>query len=501
KKAELRVEESERQFRLLAENSLDMIGRIKPDFTHMYASPAYTTTLGYFPEEVIGKPGRLFIHPDDVHIMESARTILTEQNSSGTLRFRSKHKDGHYVWVESHVRSIFDEKTHDVSEYYTVTRDISEQKTAEEALQESEDRYRKLVEISPDAVFLHRNGKIIYANPATFTLLGATRPDEIIGKSVLDFVSPEFKDIVRENIQKDLQAKVSPRTELHMVRIDGTPIIIEGRGIATEINGKPAVQVAIRDITEQNRAEEELCKSQGLYHNLAESSSDLIFVIGRDDRVEYANSFASSMVTKPMNQIIGHPRSSLFPAEASRTQKIALETVFETGSSVRNTGPLTVNGQLRWFDHILIPLKDTGGKIQSVLGISRDITDRKNTEETLIHNEQRFRNLINAVGDIVWEIDAEARFVYVSPQVEAILGYTPDELIGHTPFEFLHPDTIPQNHKKFRNASEGQVKSIIHESQWIHKDGHMVTIESNAIKLFDSNGSFSGFIGIDRKRP
>jgi len=89
----------------------------------------------------------------------------------------------------------------------------------------------------------------------------------------------------------------------------------------------------------------------------------------------------------------------------------------------------------------------------------------------------------------------------VSPQVEAILGYTPDELIGHTPFEFLHPDTIPQNHKKFRNASEGQVKSIIHESQWIHKDGHMVTIESNAIKLFDSNGSFSGFIGIDRKRP
>lgn len=89
----------------------------------------------------------------------------------------------------------------------------------------------------------------------------------------------------------------------------------------------------------------------------------------------------------------------------------------------------------------------------------------------------------------------------MSPQVEAILGYTPDELIGHTPFEFLHPDTIPQNHKKFGNALEGQEKSIIHESQWIHKNGHIVTIESNAIKLFDSNGSFSGFIGIDRKRP
>ncbi len=77
-------------------------------------------------------------------------------------------------------------------------------------MQESEDRYRKLVEISPDAVFLHREGKIIYANPATFTLLGATHPDEIIGKNVLDFVSPEFRDIVRENIQKDLRGTRYP---------------------------------------------------------------------------------------------------------------------------------------------------------------------------------------------------------------------------------------------------------------------------------------------------
>jgi PAS domain S-box-containing protein len=377
KQAEQKVEDSERQFRLLAENSLDMIGRIKPDFTHTYASPAYTTTLGYLPEEIVGKPARLFVHPDDVHIMEAAKNYLTEQNSSARMRFRARHKDGHYLWIESHVRGIIDEKTHEVSEYYTVTRDISERKKAEEALQESEmryrslvettgtgyviidkdgrvitanpeyvrltgrrslaeiegrslidwtapydrernareieqcfrkgqvrdleidyqrpdgtiqpieinasviqsgsggiiltlcrditqrrqdektlkeseDRYRKLVEISPDAVFLHRDGKIIYANPATFTLLGATRPDEIIGKNVLDFVSPEFRDIVRENIQKDLRGKVSPQTELRMVRIDGTPIIIEGRGIATETDGKPAVQVAIREITDQN---------------------------------------------------------------------------------------------------------------------------------------------------------------------------------------------------------------------------------------------------------
>jgi PAS domain S-box-containing protein len=123
-----------------------------------------------------------------------------------------------------------------------------------------------------------------------------------------------------------------------------------------------------------------------------------------------------------------------------------------------------------------------------------------NTEEALIQSEQRFRYLITSIGDIVWEIDTQARFIYVSPQVETILGYKPDELIGHTPFEFLHPDTTPLNQKKFGTASGKQVKSLVHESHWIHKDGHLVTIESNAIRKYDSNGSFSGFIGIDRKR-
>jgi PAS domain S-box-containing protein len=93
-----------------------------------------------------------------------------------------------------------------------------------------------------------------------------------------------------------------------------------------------------------------------------------------------------------------------------------------------------------------------------------------------------------------------SRFVYVSPLVETILGYKPDELIGRTPFEFLHPDAIGPNQKKLQTAVERHEKSILHVSHWIHKDGHGILLESNAIPMYDSNGSFSGFIGIDRQR-
>ena len=155
--------------------------------------------------------------------------------------------------------TVFEDGRRGVS---VILEDITEQKRADDALRESEDRYRKLVEISPDAVFLHREGRILYANPAALRLLGASHSDDIIGKNILDFIPPDFQDRVRTNIEKDLKGEPSPRTELTMLRIDGTSILVEGRGIATVSDGKPAVQVAIRDITEQKQAEEVLRQSK-----------------------------------------------------------------------------------------------------------------------------------------------------------------------------------------------------------------------------------------------
>jgi PAS domain-containing protein len=108
--------------------------------------------------------------------------------------------------------------------------------------------------------------------------------EEIIGKNILDFISPAFLDIIKVNIQKDLEGEISPRTELHMVRVDGTSILVEGQGIRTLVDGKPAVQVTIRDVTKQKQAEIALRGTEEKYRTLAEASTDLIFVIGRDDR-------------------------------------------------------------------------------------------------------------------------------------------------------------------------------------------------------------------------
>jgi PAS domain S-box-containing protein len=625
KEAEQKVEESERQFRLLAENSLDMISRIKPDGTRIYVSPAYKTTLGYEQEELIGKGNDEFIHPRDAHVMESLRNILTHENPSATVIFRTKHKDGHYIWIESAVKAIFDETTGELSEYYTVTRDITQRKKEQELLQESEERYRTLVEISPDPVIIHQQGKIFLLNPAALRLLGVSHNDEIIGKNVLDFIQPDFREEVRKNIQKDLDGEETPSLELKMLRLDGTTILVEGKGVKTNIDGKPAIQVALKDITKSKRAEEELRESKGKLNAMLHSIPDLISMIDKDLTITWANEPAKRFFG---NDIIGkkcYEAYHLRQAPCEPYPCLTLKAFLDGKTHQHETTVIDSQGENRFFEcTATVALRDNSGKPVAVLETSRDITDkkkaesalcdseekyrtlierandviciiqdgiikmcnprlpefwggsieeiigkpisefihpdaltevvdhynrrvageippsiyetilmrkdgsksyvevnagiityegknadlvivrdineRKNATQALYESEEKYRSLVTTTGDIIWETDDKARFIFVSPQVESIIGFKPDELIGHTPFEFLKPDTIEPNQKRFRMTVDNREKSIIYISHWIHKNGHSVYLESHAVPVYRSDGSFSGFIGIDRKK-
>ena len=148
-----------------------------------------------------------------------------------------------------------------------IARDITDRRKSEDGLRESEERYRQLVEISPDGVIIHQEGKIIFLNPAALAMLGVKEGNELLGKNVLEIIHPDSRDAVRENIEKDLGGNTTPSIELQLLRGDGRSVIVEGRGVKTMINGKPAIQVAIRDITERKRIEKELRESEEKHRN------------------------------------------------------------------------------------------------------------------------------------------------------------------------------------------------------------------------------------------
>ena len=170
-----------------------------------------------------------------------------------------------------------------------VSRDLTERKRSEETVKCSEERYRRLMQHSFDAVVVHQKGIITLANQIAANLAGASTPSELIGKNILDFVHPDFRDMARERMAAmtsgDEMTAVDA-VEEKFLRIDGKAIDVEVVATGFLDAGKPAVQVVFRDITRRKELMEALRRSEEKYRNLIEHSQSGVFIIqGRLIRV------------------------------------------------------------------------------------------------------------------------------------------------------------------------------------------------------------------------
>jgi PAS domain S-box-containing protein len=213
------------------------------------------------------------------------------------------------------------------------------------------------------------------------------------------------------------------------------------------------------------------------------------------------------MVNRPINQIIGSPRTCFFPPEIATSQKTALDSVFATGSSVRSSSSLTFNGRIYWYDHILTPLKDPDNHVRSVLGISRDITERKASEAALFASEKRFQSLVEMLPQSIWECDDRGNVTFVNPRTYEMYGYEPEDVEkGMTLWQTIHPDDRERVLGDFIRASmeEPSEFPVFHEFMSIRKDGSTFPLITYHVPIVHEN-KITGMrgIGIDiseRKR-
>jgi len=203
----------------------------------------------------------------------------------------------------------------EVSRIAIISRDITDRKTAEDALRESEERYRQLVDTSPDSVIIHGEGKILYLNPAALTLLGAADSREITGKNTLDFVHPEYRDVIREDIEKILCGETLLPREVPVLRSDGTTIMAESRAVKTTFRGEPALQVILRDVTERRQREMALRDSEEKYRTLVNRANDLICVI-QDGVIKMCNPSLTEAFGTSSERILGRPFTGFIDEES-----------------------------------------------------------------------------------------------------------------------------------------------------------------------------------------
>ncbi len=159
-------------------------------------------------------------------------------------------------WGELYSFPLSDLETGELKGVIEFVRDITERKYAEEGLRESEERYRKLVEMSPDGVCINVEGRYVFANSAMARIVGLTDASEVIGKEALDFVHPDGHALVKERMRRSLQdSEPSPLTEEKYIRADGTTTYMEVAAIPIIYQGQNAAQVMIRDITDRKKSE------------------------------------------------------------------------------------------------------------------------------------------------------------------------------------------------------------------------------------------------------
>ena len=130
-------------------------------------------------------------------------------------------------------------------------RDITEHRNTLAELERSEANFRALIERSPLATFVHRNGRHVYVDPAAAALLGYDSPDGIIGRPVTDFIHPDDRALVRARVQRTVDTGETPTGEARMMRRDGTAVVVEAEGIRLDFDGKPSNVVMGRDVTER----------------------------------------------------------------------------------------------------------------------------------------------------------------------------------------------------------------------------------------------------------
>ncbi len=293
--------------------------------------------------------------------------------------------NGEEKWVEVAFQPIFNEQNKVDGVCFTTTF-VDERKKAEKAFRESEDRYRRLVESTPEALLVHRDGKIIYMNPSGLQMLGASHLDQLIGKPALDIVHPDYREEVATRLKmvREERKSVEP-LEQKMIRLDGQIIDVEVKGLPFTYEGKQAGLAIIRDITESKKIQVMLLR----YERLAavgkviaaiahEIRNPLAVISGMSQilntKLEHHSEYSQELDTIMtqatrlkffMNDILEYSREM-----EVKKENVDSQTLMEQSLQVSQVqlGPRHANFKVEWhWEKDLPSLWVDGGRIEQIL--------------------------------------------------------------------------------------------------------------------------------------
>lgn len=384
KQAEEEIRKSEKRFRVLTQNSSDLISLFSATGIIRYQSPSIERILGYGQDETLGDNAFDYVHPDDLDkVTQAFAEGLKDHLRRPSVEYRFRHKDGSWRWMESIGTNLLADP--EVAGYVVNSRDVTERRRAEEALKEAEERYRTLVEQIPAVTYIDKAtggpDEPIYTSPQIEGLLGYTAEEWLEGRLWPKRLHPEDKERILAADERFEAGDEPFSEEYRLLARDGSVVWVrEDAVLVRDEKGEPLYfQGVILDITWQKEAEETLRVSEERLHMLADAAFEGILVADKGVILE-ANRALTDMFGYEASDVVG--RSALmFVAPEHRDmvrQKIPSEheEPYEITGVRRDGTPLDLEVRGRTYSY--------RGRSVRVTAI-RDVTERKKAEEHLEH--------------------------------------------------------------------------------------------------------------------
>ncbi len=463
-----RLFRSEERYRTLVEESFDGIF-IQSGARIVFANSRLHQMLGYLQGELVGMDHWLVYHPD-YHEITRARAEARMRGETVTPQYEVKllRKDGSWFDGEINARAVTSRGRPGVQVWI---RDITARKTAERALQESEEKYRLVAENANEAIFVAQDGAFKFVNPKTMAITGYSR-EELLSMPFSKLIHPDDQELVVTRHVGRLVGQRGPQIyPFKIVDKGGNTRWVEINAVLIAWEGRPATLNLVSDITERRHAEEALRRSEQKYRRIFEHSPLGIFHF--DDRGVITD------CNENLIKILGSSKERLIGTDMlARTRDQAMIAAVKKplsgqpghyeGIYTSVTGNKTTPVRCHFS-----PLFGDDGSLIGGMGIVEDITKRRGAEEILRRSKETVEALLNATSDVAFLADTEGRFLAVNETLASKYGKRVEDLMGSSIFALLPPERVAMRREYFRQAVQ---------------TGRAVRFEDeNAARILDNN--------------
>lgn len=474
---ERRLTASEENYRLMVEHSPDGIGA-HVDGQYVYANSALVRLLGASSDaDIVGKTSLSFVHPDSVDLVVARHHRLAAGEPVGLAAEKLIRIDGSIVDVEVLAHPVIYDGSKAVQ---VVVRDITERLQAEEAIRAGEHRLQTLAGGTNEAIWewsLVTN--TMWTNDAHIALFGEQVTTERMFEMWMDHVHPDDRERVRRGGLPAVYGETETwHHEYRFRHADGTwrVLVDRGRNVYDANGTRQRMIGALLDVTNLREAERERIAAETKFRAIVEHSVVGVYITA-ESQFTYVNDTFASIVGYSREELLGMSVTSLFERQSR-----------SSASCVRKSGE---RAELALYETTAV----VDGQ-EVVIGTMLDVTERRRSRRALQESEERHRELVDNVRDIIFRIDRDGRIASLNPSFEAITGYTAEDWIGR-PFEGLFlVDHVGVAKDHFRRVLGGE-NHVMRTYRVQARSGRIVELEISAEPRY-IDGKIAGTIGLAR---